>query len=77
MAATTISLKLFIDPKSHRVLFAEAGKEFVDFLFLIQALPVGTVTSLLTKQEMAGCLGNLYHWTGIVESIDAVQSGAY
>ncbi|XVF83472.1 hypothetical protein PTKIN_Ptkin16aG0489900 [Pterospermum kingtungense] len=57
---TTTSLKLFLDPKSNTILFAEAGKDFVDFLFLIQALPIGTVTSLLTKQEMVGCLGNLY-----------------
>ncbi|XVF83494.1 hypothetical protein PTKIN_Ptkin16aG0492800 [Pterospermum kingtungense] len=59
-ATTTISLKLFVDPKSNKILFAEAGKDFVDFLFLFQALPVGTITSLLTKQEMVGCLGNLY-----------------
>ncbi|XWS66055.1 hypothetical protein CRYUN_Cryun05aG0167700 [Craigia yunnanensis] len=60
MAATTVSLKLRIDPKSQRVLFAEAGKDFVDFLFNILSLPVGTVIRLLNKQGMVGCLGNLY-----------------
>lgn len=57
---TTVSLKLLIDPVSHKVLFAEAGKDFVDFLFNIMALPVGTIIRLLSKQEMVGCLGNLY-----------------
>ncbi|KAL4621261.1 hypothetical protein ACB092_06G215200 [Castanea dentata] len=42
MAATKVSLKLLIDSKGQRVLFAEAGKEFVDFLITILALPVGT-----------------------------------
>ena len=60
MAATKVSLKLLIDRKSHRVLFAEAGKEFVDFLITILALPVGTVIRLLKKQGMVGCLQNFY-----------------
>lgn len=60
MAATTVSLKLLIDTSSNRVLFAEAGKDFVDFLFNILCLPVGTVVRLLTKENMVGCLGNLY-----------------
>ncbi|XVE99480.1 hypothetical protein REPUB_Repub03eG0201900 [Reevesia pubescens] len=60
MASTTVSLKLLVDSISQRVLFAEAGKDFVDFLFNILSLPVGTVIRLLTKQGMVGCLGNLY-----------------
>ncbi|KAE8712086.1 cytochrome P450 71A9-like [Hibiscus syriacus] len=61
MAANTISLKLLVESTSQRVMFAEAGKDFVDFLFNILLLPIGTVVSLLTKQEMVGCLGSLYH----------------
>ncbi|GLT60934.1 hypothetical protein SLA2020_336730 [Shorea laevis] len=62
MATTTkVSLKLFIDQKSRRVLFAEADKEFVDFLFSIFTLPVGAVTRLLKEGGgMAGCLPSLY-----------------
>jgi hypothetical protein len=60
MAATKVSLKLLIDKESHRVLYAEADKDFVDFLFSIFTLPVGTVTRLLQKQNMAGCLPSLY-----------------
>jgi hypothetical protein len=61
MAATKqVSLKLLIEKKSQRVLFAEADKEFVDFLFSIFILPVGTITRLLQKKNMAGCLRSLY-----------------
>ncbi|GMI87022.1 hypothetical protein like AT5G01130 [Hibiscus trionum] len=58
--AATVSLKLLIDSKGQRVLFAEADKDFVDFLFNILLLPVGTVIRLLTKEGMVGCIGNLY-----------------
>ncbi|MBA0629580.1 hypothetical protein Godav_024118 [Gossypium davidsonii] len=57
---TAVSLKLLIDPIAHRVLFAEATKDFVDFLFNIMSLPVGTVIRLLNKQGTAGCIGNIY-----------------
>ncbi|KAL2458940.1 hypothetical protein Fot_55226 [Forsythia ovata] len=60
MAKSKVSLKLLIDKKNKRVLFAEAGKDFVDFIFHILALPLATVIRLLGKQEMVGCLGNLY-----------------
>ncbi|KAK8334108.1 hypothetical protein V6Z11_A10G250900 [Gossypium hirsutum] len=61
--ATTVSLKLLIDTKGKRVLYAEAGKDFVDFvdfLFNVQLLPVGTIKRLLAKEGMVGCLANLY-----------------
>ncbi|MBA0870688.1 hypothetical protein Goshw_015975 [Gossypium schwendimanii] len=58
--ATTVSLKLLIDTKGKRVLCAEAGKDFVDFLFNVLLLPVGTVIRLLAKEGMVGCLANLY-----------------
>lgn len=41
-------------------MFAEAGKECIDFLFHILALPIGSVIRLLTTEGMVGCLGNLY-----------------
>ncbi|KAK8482002.1 hypothetical protein V6N13_132828 [Hibiscus sabdariffa] len=50
---TTVNLKLLIHTKSQRLLFAEAGKDFVDFLFSIMSL-------LLGKQATAGCIGNIY-----------------
>jgi hypothetical protein len=61
MATTKVSLKLFIDKKRQRVLFAEADNEFVDFLLSIFILPVGAVTKLLIEGGgMVGCLPSLY-----------------
>ncbi|GMI80639.1 hypothetical protein like AT3G09110 [Hibiscus trionum] len=57
---TAVSLKLLIDTKGQRVLYAEAGKDFVDFLFNILTLPVATVIRLLTKEGINGCVGNIY-----------------
>ncbi|CAL2248380.1 unnamed protein product [Prunus armeniaca] len=55
-----VSLKLLIDTKRQKVLFAEAGKDFVDFLFTLLSLPLGTIIRLLSKDEMVGSLGRLY-----------------
>ncbi|XWS75028.1 hypothetical protein CRYUN_Cryun01aG0049900 [Craigia yunnanensis] len=60
MADTKLSLKLLIDNRVNRVLFAEAGKEFVDFLFNFLSLPVGTIIRLLKSANMVGSIGNLY-----------------
>ena len=64
MAATSktskVTLKLLIDTKGQRVLFAEAGKDFVDFLFYLLSLRVATVTKLLKKEGDVGCLTDLY-----------------
>ena len=57
MEETNVNLKLLIDKESHRVLFAKAGKDFIDFLIHILALPVGTFIPLLKKQGMVGSLG--------------------
>nr|KAJ0223326.1 hypothetical protein LSAT_V11C200093170 [Lactuca sativa] len=59
-SSSKVSLKLLIDSKTKKVLFAEANKEFVDFLFYILSLPVGIVIRLLSKNSMVGSLGNLY-----------------
>ncbi|GAB4857112.1 hypothetical protein Ancab_015023 [Ancistrocladus abbreviatus] len=60
MAQKQFSVKLLIDTKTNKVLFAEGGKDFVDFLFRILSLPVGAVVRLLKKGTMTGSLGNLY-----------------
>ncbi|XP_038691040.1 uncharacterized protein LOC119989524 [Tripterygium wilfordii] len=60
MAAPNMSMKLLIDPKGRRVLFAEAGKDVVDFLFSILSLPLGTVARLQNPKDTVGGIGNLY-----------------
>ncbi|KAK1355392.1 putative Translation initiation factor IF-2 [Heracleum sosnowskyi] len=63
-----ITLKLLVDRNAKRVLFGEAGKEFVDFLFHFLSLPVGTVVKLLSKDKMVGSLGKIY---GSIEAMHA------
>ncbi|XP_048140269.1 uncharacterized protein LOC125316300 [Rhodamnia argentea] len=60
MGIGKVSLKLVIDRSKRTVLFAEAGKDFVDFLFHILALPVGQLIHLLMETGVMGSLGNLY-----------------
>ncbi|KAB1217961.1 hypothetical protein CJ030_MR3G014629 [Morella rubra] len=61
MADTQVSLKLLIHKNSQRVLYAEASKKFVDFLFNIFTLPLGEVIRLLKDEGMVGCLPRLYN----------------
>ncbi|PAN32309.1 hypothetical protein PAHAL_5G477100 [Panicum hallii] len=74
-SATTLSVKLLIDRKAQRVLFAEAGKDVVDFLFSLLALPVATAVKLVGEGSVAGSVGNLY---ASVDRLDStyVQPGA-
>ncbi|MFQ6629147.1 hypothetical protein Gotur_007893 [Gossypium turneri] len=58
--AGEVTLKLLVDIRGQRVLFTEADKAFVGFLFNIMSLLVGTVVRLFIKEGMVGSLGNLY-----------------
>ncbi|KAK0592848.1 hypothetical protein LWI29_026538 [Acer saccharum] len=60
MASPKIKLKLLIDTKAKKVLYAEAGKDFVDFLIYILTLPVATVVKVLKEKSLVGSLGHLY-----------------
>lgn len=66
--AEKLSLKLLVDTRANKLLFAEAGKDFVDFLFHILSLPIGTIIRLVRIKGMAGCLGDLY------KSIEALNT---
>ncbi|XP_058774269.1 uncharacterized protein LOC131648535 [Vicia villosa] len=59
-SSTKVSMKLLIDTKNNKVLFAEASKPVIDFLFNLLCLPIGTVVKLLSANDMVGSLGNLY-----------------
>ncbi|KAF3957792.1 hypothetical protein CMV_017229 [Castanea mollissima] len=60
MSITNMRLKLLIDTENRKVLFAEADKDFIDFLFHILRLPLRTIIPLLKKQGMVGSFGNIY-----------------
>ncbi|KAL5066729.1 hypothetical protein RYX36_017616 [Vicia faba] len=59
-SSNKVSMKLLIDTKNQKVLFAEASKPVIDFLFNLLCLPIGTVVKLLSANNMVGSLGNLY-----------------
>ncbi|KAF8704964.1 hypothetical protein HU200_031209 [Digitaria exilis] len=60
-------MKLLIDTKANCVLYAEADKDVVDFLFSLLSLPVATIVKMLGKGSMPVSFGNLY---GSVEKLD-------
>ncbi|KAK9123034.1 hypothetical protein Sjap_012636 [Stephania japonica] len=70
-----VTVKLLVDRTANKVLFAEAGKDFVDFLIGLLSLPLASVIRVLTKEKMVGTLGELYE---SVDNLDKtyIQSSA-
>ncbi|KAM3329023.1 hypothetical protein ACQJBY_026219 [Aegilops geniculata] len=70
--SANLSMKLLVEVDRRgtprRVVYAEAGKDVVDFLLTFLTLPIGTVVRLLRRNSMpmVGCVGNLY---GSVEKL--------
>ncbi|KAL6848167.1 hypothetical protein ACP4OV_022295 [Aristida adscensionis] len=59
MAIKELWIKLLIDSKAHKVCFAEADSDVIEFLSSLLCLPVSTVISLLTNERMVGSIGNV------------------
>ncbi|WCJ19534.1 hypothetical protein M5689_001820 [Euphorbia peplus] len=59
--SSNVELKLLINKKEEKVLYAEANKEFVDFLFSLMSLPLGMIIKLLENKETVGSIGDLYN----------------
>ncbi|PNY03248.1 DUF674 family protein [Trifolium pratense] len=60
-----VSLKLLLNETGNKVLFAEAGKDFVDILCSFLTMPLGTIARLVEKETSigpvsVGCLNSLY-----------------
>ncbi|KAI5407457.1 hypothetical protein KIW84_053642 [Lathyrus oleraceus] len=60
-----VLLKLLVDTETDKVVFAEAGKDFVDVLCSFLTLPLGTIARLIQKDSnmgpvKVGCLNSLY-----------------
>ena len=68
---TILSLKLLIDKNSNKVVFAEAGKEFVDFLFGHLQVPLGSIMGLLSQYDNMVGSGSL---SRVYESIQNLDS---
>ncbi|XP_021867532.1 uncharacterized protein [Spinacia oleracea] len=63
-------MKIIIDKKTNKVVFAEAGKQVVDLIFHILSLPLATVVNLLheNNKDVIGCLAEVFN---SVESLDS------
>ncbi|CAO2204591.1 unnamed protein product [Urochloa humidicola] len=66
----TSTMKLLVDKASQRVLFAEAGKDVVDFLFSLLTMPMGAAASLLgaAADTLGSAVVNIY---ASAENMDA------
>jgi hypothetical protein len=60
-SSSKLTLKLLIDTNNDKVLFAEASKPVVDFIFNIPCLSIGMVVKILRKKRGITCgFSNLY-----------------
>ncbi|XP_031488595.1 uncharacterized protein LOC116256380 [Nymphaea colorata] len=64
-------LRLLVDEKKKKVVFAEAGKDLVDFFFSLMLLPLGAAVSLLGRESTPGSVGKLH------ESISNLDSSYF
>ncbi|XP_021721060.1 uncharacterized protein LOC110688605 [Chenopodium quinoa] len=58
-----ITLKLLVNKESKKVVYAEAGKEFVDFLLGLMDLPLGSILRILSSLS----LGKIYESAKSIE----------
>uniref|UniRef100_A0A5B7B3L5 Uncharacterized protein n=1 Tax=Davidia involucrata TaxID=16924 RepID=A0A5B7B3L5_DAVIN len=65
-----INLEVMVEKKKNRVVFAESNKDFIDLLFSLLTLSIGTIINLLGDKlppTVIGCVNNLYK---SVENLD-------
>ncbi|KAK4268660.1 hypothetical protein QN277_025280 [Acacia crassicarpa] len=60
-----ITVRIVVDKEENKVLYAEAGKDFVDVLLSFLTLPLGTIARLVDKDSNMrplrfGCISSLY-----------------
>ncbi|KAK1412423.1 hypothetical protein QVD17_33668 [Tagetes erecta] len=72
MGSKSVQLKVFVDKKKKKVMFAEAEDDFVEILFSFLTLPLGTIARISSKHEATkdtkvGSLDSLYE---SIENLD-------
>ncbi|CAN1174053.1 hypothetical protein LINPERPRIM_LOCUS9658 [Linum perenne] len=55
-----MKMKLLVDKKTSKVVFAECGNDFVDFLFNLLSLPLSTIITIISRDSMVGSIGSIY-----------------
>ncbi|XP_058741695.1 uncharacterized protein LOC131614084 [Vicia villosa] len=86
MAATTqteeyVELKLLVNEESNKVVFAEAGKDFVDILCSFLTMPLGTIGRLSHRDSnmgsvTIGCLNSLYQSVADLEEVSLLTDSS-
>ncbi|KAF6160979.1 hypothetical protein GIB67_007620 [Kingdonia uniflora] len=66
-----ITVKITVRKSSGKVVFAEAGENFVSFLFNLLAFPLGSISKLLGPTSLFDCVSNLY------KSVQGLAVGKY
>ncbi|GMN20164.1 hypothetical protein TIFTF001_045294 [Ficus carica] len=69
--ADSISLKVLVDKKMNRVIYAESDEDFVDILFSFLTTPIGTIVRLTSNQSPTLRMGSLNNLYTSVENMDA------
>ncbi|GMN23902.1 hypothetical protein TIFTF001_000318 [Ficus carica] len=69
--ADSVSLKVLVDKKMNRVIYAESDEDFVDILFSFLTTPIGTIVRLTSNQSPTLRMGSLNNLYTSVESIGA------
>jgi len=62
-----LELKLTVRKSTNKVLCAEAGNDFIDFLFNFLTIPIGSIEDVLKGNSGLGCIDNFY------KSVEAVD----
>lgn len=60
----SLAIKLMINKRNRRVMYAEAEKEFVDLLVSVLTLPTGSIAKLALRNDPSAnnsCIANLYN----------------
>ncbi|XP_068486351.1 uncharacterized protein [Phaseolus vulgaris] len=69
-----ITLKLKVLKEENKVIFAEAGKDFVDVLFSFLTLPLGTISNLVRKESKLQPL-EVASLSSIYQSVENLDKG--
>ncbi|GLJ10624.1 hypothetical protein SUGI_0131990 [Cryptomeria japonica] len=62
-SSEAMNVRFLRNTRTQRIVYAEAGKEFVDFLFSFLSMPIGSILKLLYALESnrkIGSVSNLY-----------------
>jgi hypothetical protein len=67
-SSSKINFKVVQSKSQKKMIIAEANGDFVNFIFSILTMPLGSIVKLLDGNSFAGCVGNLYK---SVENLDS------